>query len=319
MAGVGAPRAASQRGVSLRRQYTFLTVAHAADSPLLHLQARSMRLYAPPALVHEVIVVENFDEGARLAWRDSLRGEYGHMAGAVRFVPAPALARMPGSSGWWSQQVVKLVASRIVATERYVVLDAKNHLVGPLTREFVEEPVSGRARLNGYAMAGHPLEPALKRVLTYLGEPYQQHLGWFPRTSTPFTIHTSRARDLIEYVERLEGRPFAACLLDRRLTEFFLYSGFLLKGGELWRCYQFDQPGTAQLRAGCADDKGVAAFAEKVRRSRSPFVAVHRNAIPELSEAGQRRLASLWADRGLFPTPAAAAALLGAWSAWSLR
>jgi hypothetical protein len=52
----------------------------------------------------------------------------GHYPHFVQFVRYEQLAKMP--CGWWTQQVAKLLVSRIVQSKKYVVLDAKFHLIG---------------------------------------------------------------------------------------------------------------------------------------------------------------------------------------------
>ena len=285
------------------RRHTFVTVTHAEDAGLLALQARSMARYCDPALVSEIIVVENDPPESFAPWRPRLLAEYGSLAAAVRFLPGHDLVAMPSaSSGWLSQQVYKLLIAESVTTDRYVVLDAKNALIAPLRRDFLESPSTGRPLLNGYPMRDHALRPYLERVMAFLRIPVEQHLDWFPRTSTPFTILTDEARDLVAHVSGMAGRPFSEIFLDCGLTEFFLYSGYLVSKHDLERCYEMTQPYCVQLWGDQAAQRDVETFIRRATQSECPFIAVHRKAIARMTDGSRLALGRLYTDAGLFPS-----------------
>jgi hypothetical protein len=285
------------------QKYTFVTVSHAVDYGLLKLQARSMGLYCPPSLVHEILIVENFDPGASMNWRPAILAEYGPLAGLVRFVVGNDIAPMPASSpGWWKQQALKISVSNVVTSERYVVLDAKNQLVQPLTAGFLET-ASGQPRLNGYSFVDHPLKDALIRTLGYLAVDPTPHIQKFTRTSTPFTMLTARSKEIVAYVEAREGKAFGQAFLDNKLTEFFLFSGFLQLQGALQTTYDMTQPHCAQIwgfsgtEAGCQD-----VITRASNPAGCPFIAVHRVALKEMDVLPRVMVCEFWCDRGLFAT-----------------
>ena len=284
------------------RRYTFVTVTHTEDAGLAALQARSMARYCDPSLVQEVIVVENDRPGHEGAWRDRLLTEYGPLAETIRFIPGSEIADMPHATGWMTQQVLKLTVSASVTTDRYVVLDAKNALIAPLRRDFLESPSTGRPLLNGYPMRDHALRPYLERVMAFLRIPVEQHLDWFPRTSTPFTILTDEARDLVAHVSGMAGRPFSEIFLDCGLTEFFLYSGYLVSKHDLERCYEMTQPYCVQLWGDQAAQRDVETFIRRATQSECPFIAVHRKAIARMTDGSRLALGRLYTDAGLFPS-----------------
>jgi hypothetical protein len=294
------------------RRYTFVTVAHAADAALLQLQATSMALYAGVDLVKEILVVENFVPGTEINWRPVLLAAYGPLAPLVRFITAPD--DMPQVAGWWRQQIIKLLVAHQVHTDRYVILDAKNQLVAPLTRDFLEDPVSGRPALNGYSFIDHPLFDALQRVLTYFRLDPSIYNSQFPRTSTPFTMITAKVKELIAVIEAREERPLAQTMIDQQLTEFFLYSGYMISRGEMYRSYVMTQPHVAQLWGADANAAGVVAAIDKFHRGRAPFFAVHRRALRNMDEKGTRALAYFWRLKGLFASVEAAETFIRAHS-----
>ena len=66
------------------------------------------------------------------------------------------------------QQVLKIKIAYVVRSDRYVALDAKNHLVSALTREFLESSTVN-LRTNGYSYVDQPMLEYLERTLDYLG------------------------------------------------------------------------------------------------------------------------------------------------------
>jgi hypothetical protein len=66
--------------------------------------------------------------------RDYLGGRIsGALMNKTRFLPAPEVATLAPMRAWRAQQVLKLEVARRVATEQYLLLDAKNHFVRPTT------------------------------------------------------------------------------------------------------------------------------------------------------------------------------------------
>src|SRR5579885_2918268 len=183
--------------------YAFVTVAHQADSCALRLQARSLQRYLPGDLGTEIVVVGNPQVGKPTHWRDELLSEYGDLWSRVHFIESKDIARIPSTvTGWVSQQILKLMVSQIVRSDRYVVLDAKNHLVFPLTRDFLEVGHKVRSRLTSYA--NHPLKGFLEAAARYFGLDAKEKVRKFLPTITPFTFPTQLVRNLIDYVTELE-------------------------------------------------------------------------------------------------------------------
>ena len=220
--------------------YTFVTVFFPAEEFLLRLQARSMRLYLDPLVVGEILVIENCDPTMVPFWREAVLGEYGPLAGLVRFVQASSFGFIPPAAGWWTQQVLKLLVARIATFPRYVVLDAKNHLVSPLGRSFLETP-DGKMSTRRYGYRGHPLQEALERALAYCEVPVGNHMDLFLPTAPPFAMDTASVLEVVDFLERKEGRPFAEAFIDRQLTEFFLYAARLVSLGRIENLYSFGQ------------------------------------------------------------------------------
>lgn len=283
---------------------TFVTVAHEIDFALMRLQARSMARYCRRDQIDRILVVENFTPGIEPNWRADLLCAYGCLAPLVEFHRSYDITPLtPNIGGWWTQQVLKLMIARVVKSERYVVLDAKNHFVAPLEASFLVSP-NRLPTTRRYGYEAHPLRDALERTLQYLDVDPAPQVGLFMPTSTPFTIYRQIALDLIDYVERREGKPFQEAFLAERLTEFFLYSGYILKRG--WRfedLYNFNQPESPVVWD--YKDAGALGLLKAIGLAELnglPVFSLHRRAIADLDSIGREIVAQFWVRRRLQPS-----------------
>jgi hypothetical protein len=290
-------------------KYTFVTVVFEAEYDLLRLQARSMRLYLPRDLTQQIIIMENSTRPAGESTRRVLLEDYGELKDLVRFFHYREIGPMPRTDGWRSQQILKLAIADHIGTDRYVTLDAKNHFVYPLERRFLEAP-DGRATVNTYSFRKHPLKNALDHVLRYLGLDPEQYLDQFSATVTPFTLYTGIVRQLMQDIEKQSGKSFADEFIQNNLTEFFLYSGWLFRRGELERLYQFHQVFCPGIWEHTADARGCGAAIAKAGEQHTPLFAVHRCAMNALDEQALSLLAAFWTDRRLFDAPNTARAFI---------
>jgi Family of unknown function (DUF6492) len=297
----------------MKRRYSFATVVFEADLGLMDIQARSMGLYCDPDIVEAIVVIENFVDAVPAAWRERLVAQYGPLAGRVGFAPGAEVTPPAAVSGWMSQQALKLAVSSFIQTDRYVILDAKNHLVHPLHRGFLETE-TGQPRIEGGCYAEHAMRGHLEQTCRYVGLDPAGPVEHFVSTSTPFTVITAAARALVANMERIEGVRLAEAMERTGVSEFFLYGAALRAAGLLDDLYDWSLPLCQAIwpEEG-ADDRVVLTRIEAARSNdRAPFLGVHRRAIPHLTEAGRRALADLWAERGLFASAAVAAAFLAA-------
>ena len=289
---------------------TFVTVVYETELMLLHLQARSLAAFVPDDLVHEVVVIDNTARGMPADARRALGAEYGRVADRLRVLRPDDVRRVPATTGWRSQQVLKLCVADLVSSERYVVLDAKNHFVAPLEPGHFQAP-DGRPRGTAYGYAEHPLRPSLERVLRYLGLDPADHLHRFTATVTPFVLDTGTVRSVVRGVESRSGRDFADEFVAQELTEFFLYAGWIVaRGDSLDEVYDLGQPSSPTVWPRSADEAGVAAAVRAAQERRAPVFAVHRRALAALDAPSAAALAAFWAGRGLFGSPQAAEAFV---------
>lgn len=285
---------------------TFVSVVFEGEYGLLELQARSMATYLDPDAVAGLVVIDNSARGMPAPVRADLLSAYGELANAVRVLRPHEICRVPGTIGWRAQQVLKLSVANHVSTDHFVVLDAKNHFIHAADSAlFVAS--DGRARVTAHSYERHTLRPALEHVLTYLGIDPIAHLGRFTGTITPFTFDTTLVTSMLSDIEDRSGRPFADEFVANELTEFFLYTGWLLAGGRTFNdVFAVNQAPWPVVWPGSLDRGGVGeAIAHACERG-SPGFGVHRKALARLDRRNAGALAAFWTGRALFPSADAA-------------
>jgi hypothetical protein len=297
----------------MTRRYSFATVVFEGDLGLMDIQARSMGLYCDPDLAQAIVVIENFAGPVPTGWRERLLAQYGRLAGRVSFAPATAITAPADVPGWMSQQALKLAVSSSIETDRYVVLDAKNHLVHRLRLDGLETE-SGQPRIEGGSYADHSMRSYLEQTCRYVGIDPAGPVEHFVSTSTPFIVITDAARTLVANMERNEGVRLTEAMERRGVSEFFLYGAALQAAGLLDELYDWSLPLCPTIWPDYGPDDGLVFAA--IERARSgeygPFFGAHRRAIPRLTEPGRLAIAEFWAGRGLFASAPDAVAFLAA-------
>ncbi len=289
---------------------TIVTVAYEGDRLALLLQAKSLSLYAGSAGIVEIIVVENPSPGVRLTWRPELLAAYGPLAPAVRFVSSSDVAVLPQAGGWWTQQVLKLEIARLVRTADYLLLDAKHHLVKPLIPSFMRND-AGQLRIRGASYVGHPLYPLLQTALEHFGLP-EAAADFFPTTTPPFPLDRSVVLEIKAYAEQQGATTLGEFMVGNQLTEFFLYSAYLLANGRLGQLYELHQVPYPVVWKGKGDRQSCEELVATSKLSKSPFFGVHRGAVSDMDAEAMTVLASYWQECRLMPSTEAGLAHLRA-------
>jgi hypothetical protein len=293
-------------------EYTLVTVAHVPDQPLLALQALSIARYLDEAnsFVRSIVVIDTSDDKARID-EDFLRNRYGRFASRVRFVRAGQLGDVPRLPGWRRQQALKLMAAREVSSPRYIILDAKNHLVSPVSRNFFESEDGHAMRSYRHGFHHHPHRRYVDNVCRYFSiDPLA--VDRFTPVITPYVVSTAVVRELLDYVECREAQSFANAFLGRqhhdRMTEFTLYGGYLIHTGRN-ASGLYDWSGRPSPVV-WESDSTVEVLRALARAETMPFFSVHRRAFGNLDDDGRKAVARFWCSRGLFASEEAAGAFI---------
>ncbi len=284
------------------KRYTFVTVAYRDDYGLTRLQARSLGKYLDPRLAAEILIIENSSSGIPNDWQESLQSEYRSLAGKVKILDAREITHIPEKmSGWFSQQILKLMVSTVVSTDQYVILDGKNHLVHTLGRDFFETPL-GLIRSYLMSYENHPMRPFFENSLSYFGLNPNEYLNNFMPTTTPFVLPTRLVRDLVHTVKIREGRPFPEAFVHGgyNKSEFFLFASYVLSLGKpLTDFYEFSGQRPPAIWPESSPSDCTAAIVDSEQRA-APFFAVHRRIFSKLSEDTRGEIAAFWHRHELF-------------------
>ena len=293
------------------KKYTIVTVVFFFEYDMLLLQARSLHLYASPDLIEKIIVIDNSERRLSPAFQARLRDAYGQFSSRLEIIRARDIARIPRFDGWRTQQILKLMVSRRIPGDRYIVLDAKNHLIFPLTRDAIEAE-DGRPKTHLQSYTDNPLRPHLERSLRYFGLDASSYVPSFTSSVTPFVLYTDIVRRLITDVSGREKLPFERAFLQRRLTEFFLYASYIAKeeGPGLAALYDFNQASCPCIWQHMASHSESQRAILQAQQCQSPFFALHRLAAPKFDSVTRRMLAEFWVGKLLFRDSAEAESFL---------
>ena len=304
---------------ALPTRLTFVTVVFGAETRLLELQARSLARYLDSDAVASIVVIDNGWRRPSRRRMGRLRAAYGRLADRLTIVRTIELVpELPPTIGWRSQQLAKLLVARVVTTDHYVVLDAKNHLIRPTGLADFLGP-DGRAHGATHPYTQHPLKPQLIAALRYLGageSVIDESVEEFPPTATPFVMNTALTRAMLDGIEEASGLPFAREFERQQLTEFFLYSSWIVvRASGIDAIYDRVPIPSPTVWPARRDIAGVDAAIEEAERDDPAFFAVHRNALARGDEAARKRLAQFWVQRGLFRTESSARRFIGVFRA----
>jgi hypothetical protein len=252
-------------------------------------------------------------EGAYSAIYNHVLPEYEDWLKIVEIVPLSHLMRPHVSvTGWRTQQSLKLLVSRLIDSPNYLILDAKNHFIRPISSRFF---VENDGRMRTFRVKNHgSLGNYLTNCLNYFDIQENDRLDFSLPATTPYVVSTRIVREMLLYIENREGCKFDDFFHapGQNLTEFFLYFTYLLFSQQaIEKLYKFSgrtavtlftrwPSTTEQLQEALkrVKDKNVVAF------------GLHRNRIPSLAGEFEEFVRDLWVSSGLFSDTDAAQAYL---------
>ena len=284
----------------LKHAYTLVTIVFRDEVGFLRLQARSLAMYLHRKMFREIIVIANEPPAMPDDWHERVMRAYADFGCRVRILTVSDLTDVPLRSGWFSQQVLKLLVAKLVKTEFYLLLDAKNHLTHPFKPDHLEG--DGKPRMFTHSYRAHTLRRYLYPTLEYFGLS-KDHADRFNATITPFAIHSQTCRDLLRFVEQKEQQRFEDVFMKHRpqMTEFFMYGSYLRTQREIGDLYNLDGYNYPVVWKEWTADHTVHGHISRAEREHLSFFSVHRASVPLLTLAGRQAVAEFWTRRGLFP------------------
>lgn len=280
-----------------------VTVVFEAEVPLIELQARSIAQHATRGLFEEYVVIDNTRAGLSPRARQRIRTELGRDGDLLSFTSADTLGVVEDlpASGWRSQQILKLMVARLLTTDHYVVLDAKNHFIESTARADFFDWSTGRPHGGIHSFAEHPLRPQLEHVAIALGLDPALAVHRFTATVPPVVLDRRVVNAIVADVGGGDLHQFPREFERAGYTEFFLYAGWQIARGatpdDLVSGHSLVSP---TVWAGASEPADVRAVLDRADTSETTTLAIHRRALAKLNPESVHLLAAFWSRHGLF-------------------
>lgn len=293
---------------------TFSTVFFVGDYANLILQARSLRLYGQDTIKHWLLVLnDEIEQKERKRLFESLQNEMQGSSFDVFLVDRKKLVDIDfiKVGGYRSQQILKIAVSNIIDDEFFVVLDAKNHAIRPLRKEFfVSDGLPVVHSVPYYT--GFPFTIWFAKAFELMG--LEPNIEVFRRyqSTTPYVLKTEVVKACMDQRPSLLGMPwhyYVGLPGDHKdsITEFGLYAAVseLLNNKTTIKPKQYH---TLFAMAGANPDE-THNYIKSMDDEYIKFFGVHRG-ISGLNSGTVDLLKQKWVEHGLFSSVASAQTFL---------
>lgn len=285
-------------------QVDLVTVVYGPEISLLQLQARSFGRNLDAKNVRNIHIIINELEPASAFEKISefVDAEYGALRDRVKIWTASEISEVDSSRGWRTQQTLKLRIADRIESKKYIVFDAKNHLIKKCSvQDFLAS--DGRPRSFWTVQAGS-LKNYLINSLAYFGIPSDISTTKVMPATTPFVLYTDAVKNMMAMIEALEKTSFEKFFHSpgRDVTEFFLYFAYLVHQKEDFeKIYKFGGRFAVTLFTRWPD---TAEQQEKaLERLADPGIFVfglHKNRVSALDDSARATVRKAWVDADLF-------------------
>ncbi len=288
----------------MKTNSTVVSIFHEKDIDFINLQARSFDLFVPDRFFDKIIIIDNCLKPIGKDNFQKLKRAYGRHSSIVDYFLAKDICSLKNMEGWFSQQALKLAISLEVLTSQYIVLDAKDHFVFPISKSFIYAD-NGMPYLSCHSYIGHPLQDFLTRSLSLFDLNEDKYVQCFYQTITPYVMYTNVVRHLICTLEQKRNKPFFEVLRGELITEFFAYAAFIVStydSIQKYYCIVEDKPDniSKNIWPEFNDAKNISIVLKGIEDSKYPLFSLHRRAVSGLSSSARDVVSSFWTRRGLF-------------------
>lgn len=210
-----------------------ITVVFEPELYLLELQARSISLYIDHTRIRNIYIVVNGDSHLCQTidphW-------WGKNSGKVNIIHRSFFGDTSMLDGWSSQQLYKLCAANIADSEWSMCLDAKTWFIQPLDWHQLFDD-GGRVKFSSFPTIP-VFRPAQSAIEKYFDINLPEVIG---PGGVPFMFHTETVKDMIDAIPRFFEFFCANVNMPSYMTEFMLYSGFVIKKYKTYATLYSDQ------------------------------------------------------------------------------
>jgi hypothetical protein len=272
-----------------------ITVVFDEELPILKTQAQSIDLYMDNDVVDQILIVVNDQDHVASKIESTWWGKF---QDRVCVIPKKNFCTQFHSHGWYSQQLLKLLAAASCYNPWSLILDAKTLFVKPITKSMLFDK-DLRACVGRSLPIAPVFVPAQTKTQNLFGIELPDVLS---PAGVPFFFHNNTVRDLISTVENMTNQSFAEWFTQNTdLTEFILYSGFVT-----YKFKNFDtlyNQITASLRCMNVAHFEINVFEEKWQEIKNnpqfTTVSVHRHAWSQLTPQQQQNYRDFLSSKGL--------------------
>lgn len=230
----------------------FVTVVFDDEINLLFLQAHSISKYVDPLIINKIYIIyndKNYSYFEQYFYK-TIYDQYDLLKNCVVLLNYLQLfdtkTILNECSGWRMQQLIKLIVSKIVSVDYYLVLDSKNHFIRNLNLEsFIK-----KNKCIMYIGDIGIMEKYFNNCIKYFNitdsqinkiKLEEKMTNKLPITITPYLFKTQIVNFLISYIETREKDFCKFFLNNTSITEFHLYSSFIIYSQVLDQFYISDK------------------------------------------------------------------------------
>lgn len=291
---------------------TFATIAYKGDLRMLLLQMLSIdRLFDINQIKEHLIILNMKEEERNGNYTDlmyqilktSLSKLYFLKVKIILSSELLTLVELERSEGQRSQQILKLRASKIVDTETYILLDAKNIFLRPTS---LSDFIDGNGKFFTKISKVQPQwEDYVEQSFDILGVAIDDCIknNVMP-TITPYVMITNATKELVSELEKIGSGNINVCFEKKhgKITEFFLYFAYLIKTNQI-DCYQNVQfPCLTFFASYPSEYSLIQKFLDDIQDKKHIFmVGLHKKRLPQLSREHFNTLNHIFRERFLNP------------------
>nr|WP_025828921.1 DUF6492 family protein [Acetobacter persici] len=281
----------------------FVTICFSGELPNLLLQARSLAKYGNDVIKQWVIVLNSeIEPEERENIFLSLQKELKEADFSAFWIERKDIINigLPEMHGSRSQQILKIIISNYINEKFYVLLDAKNHAIRHLEKDFFvrdNQPIVHREEYEAW----NPFCQWFAKAFELVGLPQDRALYQKYQSTTPYVMETEIVRECMNNDLLSSSKPwyyFVSLMGDDAdsVTEFALYGAMF----ELFKKKSvFSQKNYVTLFAGYpSEHKHILSFIDQIKEEHIKFFGLHRSTHLSIDE--NISLAIRWVSRGLF-------------------
>ena len=205
-------------------ELTLVTIVCKKDLFMLEIQLRSLRANTDIQKIKEHIIIFNDDEDLSEQVNSILKRSDYQINSTVIDGQQLLATQHRVSRGWYTQQALKLLASKYVTTDVYIILDAKNHILNEYSFEslfFDAKPIIYlQGKRGGW-------ENAILGACDVFAID-EAGIKKYSAPITPYPIFTNIANKMHAKLNEL-GKSAEGLICQKLTTEFMLYWVFICK------------------------------------------------------------------------------------------